>query len=84
MINAEQMKKYATDLRKANQRAHVFQNELKQAKLDLDTVEQVAVHSRNEVETAFAQMNKALQDVAELQKVASGKVFQKIFNRCCN
>ena len=29
-------------------------------------------------------MNKALQDVAELQKVASNEVFQKVFDRGYN
>ena len=78
------MKKYATNLKKANQRAHVFENELKQAKLDLVAVEQVTVHARNEAKTALEQMNKALQDVVELQKVASNEVFQKVFDRGYN
>ena len=84
MANFERMKKYTTDQKEANQRAHVFENELKKAKLDLAATKQVAVHARNEAEAALAQMNKALQDLAELQKVTSGEVFEQVFNRGYN
>ena len=66
MANSDRMKKYSTYLKKANQRAHAFEGELKQAMLDLDAVEQVVVHPRNEAEAALAQMNKALQELAKL------------------
>ena len=78
------MKKYTTDLKKVNQKAHGFKNELKQAKLDLAAAEQVAVHARNEVEFSLAQMNKALQYLAELQKVAFMEVFLKVFDHGYN
>ena len=84
MANSERIKKYTTNLKNANQRAYGFENELKQTRLDLAVVEQVAIHARNEAETALAQMNKALQELVELQKVAFGKVFQKVFDRDYN
>ena len=82
------MKKYSTNLKKANQWAPVFDGKLKQAKLDLAAAEQVLIHAHNEVEAeaeaALAQMNKALQDLAELQKVAFTKVFEQVFNHGYN
>ncbi|GFZ01005.1 hypothetical protein Acr_14g0006400 [Actinidia rufa] len=37
-----------------------------------------------QAEATLAQMNKALQDVAEFQKVASSEVFEQVFNRGYN
>ena len=59
MANSECMKKYVVDL-KAKQRAHVFEGELEQVKLDLAATEQVIVHACNVAEVSLAQMNKAL------------------------
>ena len=81
MANSEHMNKYTTYLKNANKRDHGFENELNQARLDLAATEQVVIHTHNEAETALAQMNKVLQELADLQKVASEEVFQKVFDR---
>ncbi|GFS37030.1 hypothetical protein Acr_00g0049340 [Actinidia rufa] len=65
----ECLKKYFIDLKKSNQRSHTFECELKKSRLD---------QARNEAEAALEQLNKALQENAELKKVASREVFQKL------
>ena len=53
MAKSECMKKHASDLKNANQKAHGLENKLKHARINLVVVEQVAIDARNEVETAI-------------------------------
>ena len=44
----------------------------------------IAIHACNEGEAALAQMNNALQELAEINKVVSREVFKRVFNRGYN
>ncbi|GFY84260.1 MATE efflux family protein [Actinidia rufa] len=77
VANSDHMKKYSNDLKKANHKIPAFKGELKQARLDLAMAELIAIHARNEVEAALAQMNQVLQELAELKKFAFGEVFER-------
>ncbi|GFS44378.1 hypothetical protein Acr_00g0089980 [Actinidia rufa] len=57
VANSECLKKYSTDLKKANQKAHTFDNEIKLAKINLVAAEHVVVHAPDEAEAALEQMN---------------------------
>ena len=60
----------------------------KHAKFDLATVEQtrdanyeVVVKAQNKANASQERMTKALQDLADLLKVAIGLVYEQVFNR---
>ena len=64
MATSERMKNHSTDLKRANQKIHGLKKELKQARVDLTTLEQTANHARN-----------SLQELGEIKKVASRETF---------
>ena len=68
MATSAHLKKHTMDLKKANQKIHGLEKELKQTRVELSDAGNVA-------KIAIGQRNKAQQEVVELQKVACGEVF---------
>ena len=61
-------------MKKANQKVHGLEKELKNTKAELSD-------ARNTVEITIGQRNKEKHEVIKLHKVAYGEVFQKVFDR---
>ncbi|GFY88831.1 hypothetical protein Acr_06g0007710 [Actinidia rufa] len=57
---SKRMKKHTTYLKKANQRIHALEKELKQAKVDLVASKKAAIHARDEAGVVIEEKNKAL------------------------
>ena len=77
MATSERMKRHANDQKRAIQKIHGLEKELKKARSELD-------NARNAAEIAIEKRNKALQEVDELQKVACGAVYRRVFDHAYN
>ena len=77
MVISERLNKHTTDLKKAYYRIHGLEKELKQTKTDLAASKRAVVRACNKSEVA-------LQQLAQLKKVASGETFQKVFDQGYN
>ena len=62
------------DLKKANQKVHSLEKELKQAKSEL-------VDARSAADIAILQRNQAQQEASDLKAFACGEVYRKLFDR---
>ena len=87
MANSKCIKKHSSELKRITKRANALEGDLKHAKFDLATVEQtrdanyeVVVKAQNKANASQERMTKALQDLADLLKVAIGLVYEQVFN----
>ncbi|GFY95323.1 hypothetical protein Acr_10g0007080 [Actinidia rufa] len=77
MANSEYLKKHSSELNKAQKKANTLEVDLKKAKETLAAVERA--HDANDFDIG-QKTNNALQDLAKLQKVAIGLVYQQVFD----
>ena len=91
MANLERMKKHSFELKKDQNRVNTLEGDLKKANEGLvaevkarEASDDLVAKSLIEVDAARENMDKALHDLVELQKVATGLMYERVFSRDYN